>query len=202
MEEPGLQSVSVSEEDAIDCVPDSFYMFLEAEPRCKVLSCAQDIVYWVGRGTKWTPKHVGLGSTLHQVTRSKDHFKLFNKAAHILSYDQILQVDTSLAEIVLKSLDQETGSVMPPNLLPGRFVHFSADNTDILDETIDGKNTFHTTQIAAWQREAESNLTLANLKPSTNHSINVPESMEKIYPVAVRRNSPVFPGAVRKEWFA
>ena len=91
---------------------------------------------------------------------------------------------------------------MPPNLLPGRFVHFSADNTDILDETIDGKNTFHATQIAAWQREAESNLTLANLKPSTNHSTNVPESMEKIYPVAVRRNSPVFPGAVRKEWFA
>ena len=158
MEEPGLQSVRVSEEDAIDCVPDSFYMFLEAEPRCKVLSCAQDIVYWVRGGTKWTPKHVGLGSTLHQVTRSKDLFKLFNKAGHILSYDQILQVDTSLAEIVLKSLHQETGSVMPPNLLPGRFVHFSADNIDILDEMMDGKNTVHATQILAWQRRAESNL--------------------------------------------
>ena len=60
MEEPGLQSLSVSEQDAIDCVPDSLYMFLrllfggqklllgetveekEAEARCKVLSCAQD----------------------------------------------------------------------------------------------------------------------------------------------------------------
>lgn len=89
----------------------------EAEAWCKVISCAQDIVYGVSDGTKWTPKHVGLGSTLHQVTRSKDLVHLFNKAGHILSYDQILQVDTSLAESVLKSLDPETGSVMPPNLL-------------------------------------------------------------------------------------
>jgi len=86
-----------------------------------------------------------------------------------LSYDQILQVDTGLAESVLKSLDPETGSVMPPNLLPGKFVHFSADNIDILDETMDGKNTFHATQIATWQRGAESNLTLENLKPSPKH---------------------------------
>lgn len=148
-----------------------------------------------------TFKHVGLGSNLHQVTQSKDLGKLFNKAGYILSYDQILQVDTSLAESVLKSLDPETGSVMPPNLLHGKFVHFSADNIDILDKTMDGKNTFHSTQIAVWQRGAESNLTLENLKPSTKHSLSVPESIEKNYPVAVKRSSPVFPGAFPKESF-
>ena len=42
-------------------------------------------------------------------SKSKDLFKLFDKADHILSYDQILQVDTSLAERVVKSLDPETG---------------------------------------------------------------------------------------------
>jgi len=118
-----------------------------------------------------------------------------------LSYYQILQVDISLAASVLKSLDPETGSVMPPNLLPGKFVHFSADNINILDETMDDKNTFHATQITAWQRGAESNLTLESFKPSTKYSLSVPESMEKIYPVAVKRSSPVFPGAVRKECF-
>ena len=138
-EEPGLQGLSVSEQDAIDCVPDSLYMFLrllfggqkrlhgetveekEAEARCKVLSCAQDIVYGVSGGMKWTPKHVGLGSTLHQVVWSKDLVNLLNKAGHIFSYDQILQVDRSLAESTLKSLDSDTGSVMPPNLLPGKL---------------------------------------------------------------------------------
>ena len=84
--------------------------------------------------------------------------RFFNKAGHILSYDQILQVDTSLAESTLKSLDPETGSVMPPNVLPGKFVHFVADNIDILDEKLDGENTFHDTEIAAWQKGAESNI--------------------------------------------
>lgn len=59
MEEPGLQSLSVSEQDVIDCVPDSLYMFLrllfrgqkllhggtvekEAEARCEVLSSTLD----------------------------------------------------------------------------------------------------------------------------------------------------------------
>ena len=103
MEEPGLLSLSVSEQDAIDCVPDSLYMFIrllfggqklllgetveekEAEARCKVLSCAQDIVYGVSSGTKWTLKHVGLGSTLHQVTRSKDLVKPLIKLATFLA---------------------------------------------------------------------------------------------------------------------
>ena len=32
----------------------------EAEARCKLLLRAQDIVYGVSGGTKWTPKHVRL----------------------------------------------------------------------------------------------------------------------------------------------
>ena len=200
METPDQKGLGVSEQDAIDCIPDSLYMFLRllfggqrllegetaeekvAEARCKVLSTAQDIVYGVSGGRKWTPKHIGLGSTLHQVTRSKDLVRLFSKAGHILSYDQILQVDTSLAESVLQSLDPETGGVMPPTLVPGKFVHFSADNIDILDETMYGKNTFHATQIAAWQRGAETSQEklLQNLRPSTKHSLSVPESIEII----------------------
>lgn len=119
-----------------------------------------------------------------------------------MSYDQILQVDTSLAENVLKTLDPDTGCVMPPNLVPEKFVHFSADNIDILDETMDGKNTFHATQISAWQRgDEESNKMLGNLKPSTNHTLSVPESMERVYPVEVKRGPPVFSRAVEKEWY-
>ena len=118
-----------------------------------------------------------------------------------MSYDQILQVDTNLADSVLKSLDPTTGGVMPPNLVREKFVHFSADNIDILDETRDGKSTFHATQIAAWQRGAETNSTLEDLKPSSKQSLTVPESMAKIYPVEVKRSSPVFARAVQKEWF-
>ena len=125
-ETPGYQGLTISALDASDCVPESLQLFLhllfggerlldeetieekEAEVRNKAVAVAQDIVYGVSNRKKWTPKHIGLGSTLHQVTRSKDLVKLFHKAGHILSYDQILQVDTGLAESVLKTFDEES----------------------------------------------------------------------------------------------
>ena len=173
----------------------------ENKVRSKALAFAEDIVYGVSNGKKWTPKHIGLGSTLHQVTRSKDLVKLFHKAGHILSYDQILQVDTGLAESFLNSLDEESGTVIAPNLVQGNFVHFSADNIDILDETMDGKNTFHARQIAAWQRGTEDMSLLYGVSPSKKRSLKVPESIDKIERIVIRRSNPVFIKAVKTTWY-
>ena len=35
---------------------------------------------------------------------------------------------------------------------PGRVALASCENIDVLEETIDGKNTFHCTQMMLWQR--------------------------------------------------
>ena len=169
--------------------------------RCNVLSVAQDIVYGVSSGKKWTPKHVGLGSTLHQVTRSKHLVDLFHKAGHILSYDQILQVDTGLAKHVLISLDPGIGTVVPPNVKQGNFIHFSVDNIDILDETMDGKNTFHATQIAAWQRGYDNVSLLDGIGPLKKQIFDVPESMGRVNPIDMRTSIPVFIKAVKTTWF-
>ena len=37
----------------------------------RMLSISQDIIFAVTNGRKLTPKHVGLGLTVHQATRSK-----------------------------------------------------------------------------------------------------------------------------------
>lgn len=50
-----------------------------------VLSVAQDLVCNVSCGKHWTPKHLRLASTLHQVTRSKELVELFHKAGHVIS---------------------------------------------------------------------------------------------------------------------
>ena len=63
-----------------------------------------------------------------------------------------MQLDTALAEETLKTLDPVTGGILPPTLKAGQFTHFTADNIDILDSSLDGKDTFHATQVAAWQR--------------------------------------------------
>ena len=109
------------------------------------LSIAQDMVFGVSGGKKMSPKHLGLASTLHQKTRSKDHVNDFYNAGHCLSYDKLLKVDATLANDTLVSLDENTGAVIPQNLVPGGgLIQFTADNTDIKDcGPLNGKNIFN-----------------------------------------------------------
>ena len=168
--------------------------------RSKVLSVAQDLVYIVSSGRKWTPKHVGLSSTLYQATRSKDLVRLFNKAGHCLSYEQVLQMDTSLAESTLKSLDLTTRAIIPPNFQAKKFMHYTCDNIDILDETLDGKNTFHATQMAAWQKSQAPDKSFKNLQPSVKRTLSVPSALEELHPARITPGicTPVFTAPVHK----
>jgi hypothetical protein len=103
----GHVGLSVSEDDAIDCVPDSLFTFLnlvyggqdilnqdgnpedsKSTKQTKILSVCQDIVYGVSEGRKWTPKHIGLSCTLHQMTRSKQLVNLFHSAGHTFNYHE------------------------------------------------------------------------------------------------------------------
>ena len=127
--------------------------------------------------------------TLHQATRSKDLVRLFHKAGHTLSYEQVLRVDTALAENTLKSIDYETGAVIPINFVEDKFVHFTADNIDLLDETLDGKNTFHATQVAAWQQGQTFDRVLVTLSPSSSCKLDIPEILEKLSPVDIKEGT-------------
>lgn len=53
----------------------------------------------------------------------------------------------------MNSVDLDTGAVIPDNLVSGRFVHFSTNNSDILDASLDEKDTFNASQVAARQLE-------------------------------------------------
>jgi len=97
----------------------------------------------------------------------------------VISYENILKVYTGLAKSALKTMDEISGSVIPKNLVHGRFVHFTADNIDILDSSLDGKDTFHATQIACWQRGPEADL-FKDLRPSKAKSLKVPEMTEDV----------------------
>ena len=212
----------VNEEECIKCVPDSLYSFLrllyggtdllddmyteedvdaEKDLQMKILSIAQDIVVLVSRGKITAPKHIGLASTLHQATRSKCLVKLFNKAGHFLSYEQMLQVDTALAEVTKSTMNEDNGAVVPQNLVPGRFIFYTCDNIDINDADLNGKNTFHATQVAAWQRGPTQDLNLQNLKPSRK-VLEVPDVMESTLDANVDKvaDDPPFKD-IKMEWF-
>ncbi len=82
---------SVSEDDAILCVPDSLYMLLrlifggqdaladwntgvdDNQTQTKVLSVTQDVIYCTSGSKNWTPKHIGhLRSTLTELSKATD----------------------------------------------------------------------------------------------------------------------------------
>ena len=108
----------------------------------QTLSVAQDLDYGVSGGKKWTSKHIGLSCI--RLHARKIWYGCFTMQ-DIVSVMIRLQVDTALAESTLKSLDEESGAVIPSNISSSKFLHFTADNIDILDEILDSKNAFHAT---------------------------------------------------------
>lgn len=88
-------------------------------------------------------------------------------------------MDPSLAESTL------TGAIIPPNLEANKFIHYSCDSIDILDETLDGKNTFHGTQMAPWQRRQASDEHFKNLEPLTKRTLSVPIAVEELHPARI-----------------
>ena len=155
---PSYEGLHGDEQSAVACVPAVLLSFIRQllDSDCsgdgdgagrQALSIAQDVVFCASKGRKWTPKHVGLANAVHQETRSKRLVQMLHSAGHCISYKQLLTVTTGLAEAVLCSADAATGATVPPNLVPGKFVHFAVDNIDILDESLDGKDTFHATQV-------------------------------------------------------
>ena len=72
------------------------------------------------------------------------------------------------------------GAVITPNLVEGRFVHFSTDNVDINEATLDGKGIFHATQVVAWQRGPPKTNLLEGIKFSNTGTLHIPAAMNDI----------------------
>ena len=71
---------------------------------------------------------------------------------HCSSYEETEEVKTSLVNESLAKADI-AGIVIPTNISPCVFIQMAADNIDINEETLDGKNTTHATTLALYQRK-------------------------------------------------
>ena len=73
-----------------------------------------------------------------------------------------------------------------------------------MDESLEGKSTFHATQLAAYQRSTgeEPNL-LATVEISDKHTLKVPEILKELLPVKINegKTNPVFQKPVDSSWF-
>ena len=108
----------ISEDDAISCVPESVFMFI------RLLLGGQNL-FDCEMDNNSEMEHTPSSSESRQqnITLS-------------LAQDLVYNVNT------MKSMDETTGAVVPQNFVHGRFVHFTCDNIDINDSTLDGKEHF------------------------------------------------------------
>lgn len=67
------------------------------DARQRIYNVGQDILFAISNGKKLTSKHVGLGLTLHQATRSEKLVDLFNSAGATIGIDTIRRLDTTIA---------------------------------------------------------------------------------------------------------
>ena len=70
--------------------------------------------------------------------------------------------------------------------------------------TLDGTNTFHATQLAAWQRGPPEDVTLSELRPGSNTKLTVPEVMDTLHPANIQgKAEPSYTNdfQVETEWY-
>lgn len=189
-------------------MPESLYMLLrllcigngnleddsEETFNTKLLSIAQDIVFLVSGGRKPTPKHIGIGITVHQATRSKNLVQLLHAAGHSISYESVLRADTTIANEALKRYFENGEVYIPLNFVNASllgYIMYANDNIDINVETLDGKGTFNASQIAAFrQSQPREEIQTIKLVSGRSKSVSVPPGLFELKDAKMESQKP------------
>ena len=223
---PGQESIgTIDMQSAEEVVPDNLYMLirmlctgkvdttddgneeLNIDLKRKILSICQDIVFLVSRGRKYTPKHVGIGVTVHQATRSKDLVQLLHAAGYSISYETVLRLDNAIANDTLQRYNTNGNVIVPRNFTEtshSTYTRYAIDNIDINEETLTGMRTFHATQSAAFRRMNEEEWKgHLNINLTGSRILNAPSDLHQLEPVNMvnEKPEPVFPIVTKESWY-
>ena len=93
---------------------------------------------------------------------------------------------------------------IPANIRPNHYFQFSADNIDIIEETLDGQGTFHATQTAAFQGGKSQETCIPPIALGKERSLTVPDTLHQLTaaPWIASRPAPAFaPGSIDIAWY-
>ena len=107
----------------------------------------------VVRSSLEMPLQLAVGIAVHQAVRNKQLITMLHGFGMSVDYNRILRVEAQIEASVLKRMELNDGLYIPPDLVLGRHVFFAVDNVDFAEDTPDGKNTFHGTAMAIYQRQ-------------------------------------------------
>ena len=152
--------------------------------RRTLLDACMDLTYSVSNGKIIPPKQYSLSLAVHQMAgRNKALVELLHNARQIMPYKKILQADTAIAKETLQIIDEETGAVVPPNMVHGRKTEFGEDNLDAHKQSvIPGNNMVNVTQHVAYQKGPCFDTGVKEINFS-NETLKVPESLNQTIPL-------------------
>ena len=94
--------------------------------------------------------------TKHNMTGSKSVVTLINRFGHGISYTELEELQTAMAESCLNQNNADD-VYLPSNINPSQRVSLCFDNNDINEETLTGSGTTHCTNGIALQRQTDLN---------------------------------------------
>ena len=199
-----LVRIMITSDDTVDNF-DQPSTCIKIKDERRILSIAQDIIHCASNARVKLPKQIGLAIAVRHLTGSKQLVVLLHRMGHSSSYDELQAVDTSLAtEVLAKS--ETYGTVIPSNISSGSFVQLAADNNDLNEETIDGKNTTHATTMVVYQRKVfgpELPPTTAGDHSQRRRSLKRSGNVYELQECSAHGRRPSvtqYTGAVDKEW--
>lgn len=150
------------------------------------------------RSSSEMPQQLAVGIAVHQAVRSKELVTMLHGFGMSVDYNRILRVESQIEASVLNRMDLNDGLYIPPDAVFGRHVFFAADNVDFTEDTPDGKNTFHGTAMAIYQRQepgdrAPPEVTLDSADQSRRSIREVPESVASLLECPAPPKKPVGP---------
>ena len=118
----------------------------------KISAMASDVIYNTTRGTVKPWKHTAMGLGMASLTGSKLAVQILNRTGHCISYSETKGLETEFAYSVHHDeRDAPDGIRLDPNLATACVW----DNNDANVETLDGKETLHSTVGHTYQNVLE-----------------------------------------------
>ena len=117
----------------------------------KITSIAQDLIFAVSNERQPTTKHIELAVAIKHLTGSKALIEILSRLQHCISYHDLLRIGTSIANTIIQNATKD-GVIIPSNIISDTFVQAAADNNDLTESTLDGKNTTDGTTMVLYQK--------------------------------------------------
>ena len=229
-----MNDSEVIEDKAVELIPDSLFSFLKwifedsteetsritldkdlsdsKRTNRKIISIAQDLIFAASNGRQPTPKHIGLAVAIKHLTGSKALIEILNRLQHCIGYLDLLRIDTSITNTIIQNTTED-GVIIPSNVISGTFVEAAADNNDLAESTLDGKNTTHGTTMFLYQKAVlpgegefgavQRHTFQLNTKQRSRKLADIPLIHHQILDFSSLGKKPtaIFNGDISKEWF-